>query len=421
MDKIFDLMLSDTIRNNFVRKFSGRHYYDTEELEPTKQYILSDEYVEDVNKLKRGEYYFPLPELRRIQKHDSKRYRKIYLFPDKTKFLLKIMVFALNSLDSMYSDSLYSFRRNKSHRYFFKKINEIDPERKYYVVKTDVHAYAESIDQDILLKVLKKIFKDDPEYYNFMEWLLKRNQYIFNGKVVSEKFALTCGLPLGSFFYNIYLMHIDTYLETHYDLYMRYSDDIAIFCKTEKDAIEARKYLDEQLAKVKLELNLSKTKTYVPGEPFEILGFEVTAHQVDVSKFSLMKTLKKIDYKELALVKMQRKENLPEEKIFKLAFDYYKHLFFGDERTPSAKSWTVWTFATITTDKSLKIIDRRMQRFFRVILTKKRSDSCYRIKYSELKKRGYYSLVNLYHHRDNLKLAKRKILGKYNPKENISK
>ena len=91
---------------------------------------------------------------------------------------------------------------------------------------------------------------------------------------------------------NIYLHVLDSYWENHKELgvIVRYADDAVIVCRTRKDAELAFEHLKRIMTKLKLTLNLQKTKVIdMNKESFDFLGFRY-------QKFGKTKSGRKLPY-----------------------------------------------------------------------------------------------------------------------------
>lgn len=402
MKKIFDQMSELTKREAFLLK-KGRYIStDNEEYLDLKNYILSDECLNDIERLRNGDYFLDIPTKSFIKKRNSNKLRTVYIFPDKQKYLLKLMSFCLNCYNRCFSKSLYSFKLNTNHKLFFKKARLIDRRRTHYVVKTDAHAYSDSMNPDILDQYVKEVVGKDEELYSFIHWFIQRKQYYYKGELYNEPFAPSCGVPLSSLFCNSYLMHIDRIFDKKYPLYMRFSDDIAVFTNTEEEAIEVEKRLKEEFQKIDLTCNEDKTYIFKPGEPFSILGFEAGVNEIDIAPSNIKKVINRIDKTERKLLKQRHHNTYTREQCFHYAMKFQRFLLYGSPKFPNSMNWSLWTFATITTDKSLKIVDNRIQNFLRSVYTGKKVKARYRMSYKELKEFGYVTLVNQYHNREKL-------------------
>ena len=398
--KLFDQMMNIEVRNNFINK-KNEHYLDTnEEMIKLKEYILSFECEEDIKRLKNGDYYISVPNRFYIRKIKSNRRRICYKYVDKDNYLLKLMTYVLMEFDDLYSKSLYSFRKNQNHITFFDRLRYYDKNRKSYVLKMDVHSYGESVDQDILLDMLKPIFIDDPDFYNFLYWLLKRNLYYERGTLHNERVSIIPGTPIGAFLNNVYLSQMDYYIDSHSKLYMRYADDIAVFVDSKEEAEELKDYIISTMQELKLQINDDKTHIYEPGESFSILGIKVSESEYDIAPVSLDKILFKIKKKAKKLVKKVRNKEITKDVAMQAMVKYINNYFYNANRNLRELCWIKWAFGIISTDKTLKIIDKCAQDCIREVGTGKTSNAKYRIRYSDIRNAGYKSLVHEFYKKD---------------------
>ncbi len=401
--RVFEQMANLEVRKAFLDRKESHVVRDDEELDFLKSYLLSDECTEDIKRLQSGDYFLAIPRRFRIKKIASTKRRICYSFPIRDKSLLKLMAFVLMDYDDIFSDSLYSFRKFKNHRHFFRKVRREDFYRKYYVLKMDIHAYGESVDQDILLDILRPIFNHDPDFYRFLNWFLKRNQFYEKGKLCHERVSIIPGTPIGSFFNNVYLMDMDRYLETHSRMYMRFADDIAVFTDTRKEAEELSAYIRNYVKKQKLEINEEKTKIYEPEESVSLLGIQLSPGEFDIAPGSVRKIIFKIKHRRNKLLKLKRKYKMTDEESLARGINYVNRYFFGRQNNDTELNWAVWTYGIINTDKTIRFIDTTVQDILRSIGSGKLGDSRYRITYEDLKKAGYRSLVHdYYHHEDDV-------------------
>jgi hypothetical protein len=398
--KVFERMQSVEVRQAFCAK-KTKHLvkFDDEETNQLCTYIMSEECVSDIKRLMEGDYYTGIPSRFYIRKTATNRRRVCYRFPLKDKFLLKLMAYVLMDFDFWYTDSLYSFRKDMDHRHFFKKLKALDPNRELYVLKMDVHSYGESLDQDILLECMEPMFKEDPEIFSYLKWLIKRNQFYFKGKLHTERISIQPGIPVGGLMNNVYLMEMDRYVEAHSRLYMRYSDDIAVFLDSYEECIEMKNYILSVMDEKKLIINEDKTAIYAPGEAFEILGIRVEPNQVyDIARNSVSKILFKMKRKTKRLLKKVQRKRIPKDKALFILMKYVNQYFYGCFNDAKDLNWTRWSYGIITTDETLKFIDNYVQNCLRAVASGKGTNARYRVTYSDLKEAGYISLVHSYHH-----------------------
>ncbi len=137
-----------------------------------------------------------------------------------------------------------------------------------YVLKCDVRKFFASIDHKILINILERHIRNQPETM----WLLKKVIDSFETANNNEK-----GLPLGNLtsqlLVNIYMHEFDMYVKQglRVKYYIRYADDFVIFSpdKTylEDILLSIEKFLFEQL-KLKLHPDKVYIKTYFSGVDF---------------------------------------------------------------------------------------------------------------------------------------------------------
>ncbi len=182
-------------------------------------------------------------------------YRILYQFFDKT----------------FISDS-FSCRENKgTHKaitrfmVFSQKVSQNNT-KTCWVLKGDIKKFFASVDQGILLNILKEYVLDQK-----IIWLLQEIISSFNSGQISV------GLPLGNLtsqlFANIYLNKFDQFVKHKLKLkcYIRYADDFVIFSQNkdflEKQILFVRSFLQENL---KLETHPQKIsiKTLTSGVDF---------------------------------------------------------------------------------------------------------------------------------------------------------
>lgn len=138
---------------------------------------------------------------------------------------------------------------NKYMRIMNKKYGE------YYIIKFDISKYFESIDKNILYKIMMKYISD--------KYLLNLTYNI----IFDNDFN---GIPIGNYtsqyFANIYLNELDYYakFDLKLDYYIRYMDDFIVLVK---DKIDAKRIycLIESFVNDQLNLKLNRKSRYYPS------------------------------------------------------------------------------------------------------------------------------------------------------------
>jgi hypothetical protein len=146
-----------------------------------------------------------------------------------------------------------------------------------------------------------------------------------------------------------------------------------------------------------LEINHRKEYRTIIGEPWEFLGFCVDENGIDLADISLQKMKDKMRRKARALVRWKNRTGACNERAI-LAFIRHFNRKFYDNPKQHEVTWCRWYFPTITTSKSLHILDEYMVSCIRYIATGKHTKANYNLRYEEIKEFGYRSLVNAYYY-----------------------
>jgi hypothetical protein len=142
-----------------------------------------------------------------------------------------------------------------------------------YCVCTDISGYFENIHlQELRSKILNYIPGSDTKVQDMVNILFSKILYRWSmGRL--KDFGLPQGPQASSFLGDIYLDNIDRSMES-FEGYMRYMDDIRIFCKTKIEARVALIKLIKELRKYKLNINSKKTRIYEGVEVVSIFDKE---------------------------------------------------------------------------------------------------------------------------------------------------
>ena len=392
---IFDMIIDKDYRINFLNYKLDR--LDKESLRDyTKQYILSEQCEKDIIRLKNGDYFFSLPTKKLIPKTDSNKKRILYMFPENEVALMRLIAYAFQNMEELYTNSLYSFRINRGAKEYAHERKTLPQLDNYYAIKVDIKSYANTLSSNILADQLQKIFSDDPEMCNFLVWFVKRGQYTYNGEIINGETAGLPGCPLYAFFGNVYLFEVDSYFENKGIEYARYADDILIYAKTLEEATKDYNDLSNILEKLKLQFNKNKTRIIEPGQPVEFLGILYGNGWIDISRHTLNKIESKMRGRAKIIEREKRLKGLNAKQAAKLMVTWDERVFSG-QRDKDKINWLRWFFPVITRTDGLNELDRYNQYCIRYVMTGKWNKAQYRVSYDTLKKMGYRSLVRMYY------------------------
>lgn len=137
-------------------------------------------------------------------------------------------------------------------------------------------------DEDWLIDLLREMLKTDQKY---------------QGKKIRNIKGVPQGLSIATLLANIYMVELDTKLGQIEDtVYLRYVDDIFVFCNKEKTDI-VMKMLNTQTKKISLKLHEKKTKvhSFSAKKNIDFLGYSVNAKNISVKQKSIYKLEKSLE------------------------------------------------------------------------------------------------------------------------------
>ena len=315
-----------TIRNEYDKKLTYKnlmraHYLSRKGKGYRKEVILfnlrEEEYIMWLHeKLKNGtyqnggysEFYVTEPKLRRIEKSR---------YIDRIVHRFVVDNFLKEYFEKSFINTSYACIKNRG---MHKACLDVQKAMKhcktiwgeYYVLKTDVRKYFDSIDKDILFNILKRKISDKK-----LLWLLQEIIYSnCTKKELENAKAEHRGLPIGNYtsqlFANIYLNEVDQYIkhELKIKYYFRYLDDSVLIVKTKREAKIALEKIKQFLKQnLKLELN-EKTQIFKGKQGINFCGYKIKEYRLkirDRGKRKLKNKIKELKY-EIKNGKLDSKE-----------------------------------------------------------------------------------------------------------------
>ena len=391
---VIKLLREENIWNEFLKyKIEGGHLTKQEQ-EKLEKYIENKEYEEVVKKIINKER-FPIPTMKHINKKNSTKKRTVFLFNEKENYVLKALMFLLYKYDNIFSQNLYSFRRHISVKTAISDITKQDI-KTMYGYKVDIHNYFNSVDLEIMTKILQDNIRDDELLVDFIVSIISEPEAYFNENIISCKKGIMAGVPISGFLANLYLEELDRWFYEQNILYARYSDDIIVFGKTKEDVDKYKEKIEQFLRERKLTINENKEFEIEPNGKLDFLGFSFADNKIDLSDVALQKMKDKMKRKAKALLRWKTKNKANNERAIRAYIRYFNKKFFDNPRGNEI-TWCRWYFPIITTDNSLHILDNYMIQNIRHVATGKHTKANYNLKYKTIKEYGFKSLVHSYY------------------------
>ena len=391
---IIKQLKDENVWNQFLQyKVDGGHLTKQEQ-ESIEKYIENKEYESIVDSIICGGP-FPIPKVRCINKKNSTKKRTVFIFEEKENYIFKVIMFLLNKYDNIFSPNLYSFRHNISVKTAVDKINKVDI-KTMYGYKVDIRDYFNSIDTEIISKLLREKIKDDDLLVDFIISVLVQPNAYSDNDIITCKKGIMAGVPISGFLANLYLAELDKWFYERNVLYARYSDDIIVFGDTKDDINLYKKKIYHFLKERKLTINKDKEFEIEPNQKMDFLGFSFIDDKVDLSDIALQKMKDKMKRKSRALLRWKTKNKASDERAIRAYIRYFNKKFFDNPKNNEI-TWCRWYFPIITTDASLHILDEYMIENIRYIATGKHTKANYNLKYETIKEYGFKSLVHAYY------------------------
>ena len=376
------------------------------------------------------EIMFPLPSKAVISKQSSQKKRTVYTYPAPENTVLKLLTWLLlRKYDGLFSDNLYSFRPGITAKDAVRRLRRTKDIGRMYSYKADISNYFNSVPVEKLLPMLSEALADDAVLLNFLSGLLTeprvldmgrgianshnqdggnlcmtgsgrphisdsdRSHAPDSGRIIIEQKGIMAGTPLSAFYANLYLKELDRSFAERGIPYARYSDDIILFARTaeERDAYAAE--VGRFLAERGLSMNPDKEVFGAPEDGFTFLGFEFREGYIDIAPVSVTKLKKKMRRKARALDRWHRRKGLSGEKAAAAFLRVFNRKLFAAEGD-NELSWNRWFFPVITRADRLHEIDLYAQDCIRFLTAGTRTKARFDVRYQDLKRLGYRSLVH---------------------------
>jgi group II intron reverse transcriptase/maturase len=176
-----------------------------------------------------------------------------------------------------FRDSSYGFRPRRSAHQAGEQIRQAVNHGAGWVIDADIEAFFDRIPQAKLMELVGKRINDRRMLQLLKGWL--RVGVLEGGMVVPSGQGVSQGSPISPLLANVVLHELDKLWEDHsrhLGQLIRYCDDFVILCRTEGQAREGLRRVEEILAWLGLRLHPEKTRVVFVGEGregFDFLGF----------------------------------------------------------------------------------------------------------------------------------------------------
>ncbi len=335
--------------------------------------------------------HVPAPPVRHhLNKADGTK-KVVYTFAALDELLFKGLNLALRaSMEGELSPLCHSFRPNRGPRSAYRMLRGVPDLDSLACLHVDVRDFFNSIPVDRLLESLPATITADQALMGLLSATLTDQRVIADGSIVNDGHkGVMAGTPLAPLLSNLYLRPLDATFESSGVPYVRYADDMVVFAPV-SDIDEHRERIKTSLHDLGLELNARKTRVSLPGQPWEFLGFRYSQRRLDVAPNTARKLRRRV--RRIARRACGRLDACA------FAVRRLNRRLYGVGGGRADFTWAGWFFPLLSTDATLRSLDRLIQGQLRYAVTgrheKRNFDG---VPYSALREAGYLPLVAAFH------------------------
>lgn len=254
-----------------VKKNKGAGGVDGMSVEDLLQYLKDN--GEKIRQTIKDGKYRPQPVLRvEIPKEDGKK-RKLGIPTAVDRVIQQAITQVLTPIyEPQFSDNSYGFRPRRSTHDAIRACQENIRDGYKYVVDMDLEKFFDTVNQSKLIELLSRRIKDG-RVISLIHKYLRAGVVTRVGRVEETELGVPQGGPLSPLCGNILLNELDWELERRGHRFVRYADDMLIFCKSKRAAERTLTNLIPFIErKLFLKVNREKTKVAYVGK-VKFLGY----------------------------------------------------------------------------------------------------------------------------------------------------
>ena len=189
-----------------------------------------------------------------------------------------------------------------------------------YVLKADFKHYFDSVNHEVLIRILRKKIGDED--------LISLIKIVLNNFEISKGIGMPLGNYTSQFFANVYLNELDYYVKhiLRVKYYIRYVDDFVILHKNKKRLKYFLKHINSFIPCLKIKLHPEKTEIYALRNGINFLGYRVFYHYKLLRKRNIRYFMKKLEKN----VSLYNNKEITKEQFESRINGWFGYAKFGD-------------------------------------------------------------------------------------------
>lgn len=262
-DGLLELILRKDNLNMAYRKVKankGKGGIDGMQVEELLPYLIENQ-DEIIRQVREGKYKSNPVRRVEIPKEEKGKVRKLGIPTVVDRLIQQAVAQELTSLyEPQFSENSYGFRPGRGQHDALRACKKNVDEGYVYVVSMDLEKYFDTVNHSKLIEVMSRTIKDGRVISLIHKYL--NAGVIRNGYFEKTEEGVPQGGPLSPLCGNVMLNELDKELERRGHRFVRYADDVLIFCKSRKSAERTMEKIIPFIEK-KLFLRVNRTKTTV--------------------------------------------------------------------------------------------------------------------------------------------------------------
>jgi RNA-directed DNA polymerase len=309
-----------------VKERGGAAGVDHQGCEMMEQH-LEEELAKLAKGLRDGSYYPQAVRRVWIEKPGTTQKRPLGVPTVRDRVVQKALQHVIEPIfERDFAEQSYGFRPGRGCKDALRRVDSLLKAGMVWVVDADLQSYFDTIPQDKLMERVKEKVSDG-QVIALIEAFLRQG-VMESGKEWTPEAGTPQGAVISPLLSNIYLDELDHLMEEKGVEMVRYADDLVLMCRSEEEAKEAYRRLQEWTADAGLLLHPEKTRIVDATQRggFDFLGY----HFEQGRKYPRKKSLKKLREKIKALTRRNNGKSLEEiikrlNPILRGWMEYFKH------------------------------------------------------------------------------------------------